>query len=155
MPQNTDGLFIMAKIIKDLGLDNANSFFQTWSPISILPSVGDASSFLALWTLRSALLGGNNLTIGHPPQILLRGARALDEIIRNIMPCHPGFEIHVKFAIFENNFCYIINTIDIMQDSKIIYEILNIWIPKLAEKNKSSATFPLMETAGRLEYIYI
>ena len=104
MLQNTNILFVMAKIIKDLGLDNTNSFFQIWSPIPILPSVGDASSFLALWTLRSVLLGGNNLPIGHPPQILLCGARALDKIIRNIISCHPGFEIQINFAIFENDF---------------------------------------------------
>ena len=73
MLQNTDILLVMAKIIEDLGLDNTNSFFQTWSPIAILLSVGDASSFLALWTLRSALLGGNSLSIGHPPQILCVG----------------------------------------------------------------------------------
>ena len=101
MLQNTEELFVMAKIIEALGLDNANSFFQIWSPILILPSIGDASSFLTLWTLRSTLLGGNSLPIGHPPQILLRGARTLDKIIRNIIPCHPGFEILVNFAIFE------------------------------------------------------
>ena len=111
--QNTDELFVMAKIIEALGLDNANSFFQIWSPIPILPLIGDASSFLTLWTLWFTLLGGNSLPIGRPPQILLRGARTLDKIVRNLIPCHPGFEISENFAI-------------------------------------SSATFPLLETAGRL-----
>ena len=67
-----------------------------------------------VWTLRSALLGGNSLPIGHPPQILLRGARALDEIVRNIIPCHPGFEIHLNFAIFEND-CYPKTAVQISQ----------------------------------------
>ena len=93
MLQNTDVLFVMAKIVEALGFDNANFFLKLWLPIPILPSVGNASSFLTLWTLRSALLGGNSLPIGHPPQILLRGVRALDKIVRNIIPCHPGFKI--------------------------------------------------------------
>ena len=134
MLQNTDILIILAKMIEDLGLDNAKSFFQIWSPIPILPSVGNASIFLTLWTLRSALLGGNRLPIGHPPQILLSGARALDKIIRYIVPCHLAFEIQMNFAIFVHDFYYIINIIGILQDSNLIYEILNIRIPNLIEK---------------------
>ena len=72
--QNTDILLIMATIFEQLGLDNANPFFLTWLYIPILPLFGDISSFLVLWTLRSALLGGNTFPTRYLRQILLRGA---------------------------------------------------------------------------------
>ncbi len=54
MLQNADVLFVMTKMIEGLGLDNANSFFQTLSPIPTSASVGDSPTRLALWTMRSA-----------------------------------------------------------------------------------------------------
>ena len=51
--QNTDILLVMATII------------EKWLYILILPLFADIPSFLALWTLRSALLGGNSFPIGY------------------------------------------------------------------------------------------
>ena len=83
--QNTDILLVMATIFEQLGLDNANPFFLTWLYIPILHLFGDIPSFLVLWTLRSALLGGNTFPIRYLRQILLRGTQALDKIVRNIL----------------------------------------------------------------------
>ena len=99
--------------------------------------------------LAICFFGNNSLPIGYPAQILLAGARALDKIVRYIIFCYLGFEIQVNFAIFTNDFYHIKNMIDIIQDSQIIYEILDIKIPNFVEKNKSLATFPLLETTGR------
>ena len=83
--QNTDILLVMATIFEQLGLDNANPFFLIWLCIPILPLFGNIPSFLKLWTLRFALLGGNTFPIKYLWQILLRGAQALAKIIRNIL----------------------------------------------------------------------
>ena len=74
--QNTDILLVMATIFEQIGLANANPFFLTWLCIPILPLFGDIPRFLVLWTLRSALLGGNTFAIRYLWQILLRGAQA-------------------------------------------------------------------------------
>ena len=63
--QNTDVLLVMATIFEQLGLDNANAFLLTWLCIPILPLFGDIPSFLVLWCLRSALLGGNIFPIRY------------------------------------------------------------------------------------------
>ena len=107
--QNTDILLVMATIFEQLGLDNTNPFFLTWLYIPILPLFGDISSFLVLWILRSALLGGNTFPIRYLRQILLRGTQVLDKIVRNILSRYrPLKSIYILLSSISNR--YLINT---------------------------------------------
>ena len=90
-PAGQTGWLAGIKIVNEIRAQcNANPFFLIWLYIPILPLFGDIPSFLVLWTLRSALLGGNTFPIRYLRQILLRGTQALDKIVRNILSrCRP------------------------------------------------------------------